>query len=174
MNNLFIKRKIISDYILQDLIYDLQFEEEREAKTNKGVEKEYRSAICKRINSLWYLDYSKLIENFCNEFNPKHIASTLVVKEMEYLKYGISDHFVRHDDVLVSKNPRRFSAITMLSKTDDLEGGDLLLFDKNDYKYSAELDVGETVVFYPSTQHQVTPITCGGREVLVSWVYDRI
>ena len=50
---------------------------------------------------------------------------------MEYLKYGISDHFVRHDDVLVSKNPRRFSAITMLSKTDDLEGGDLLLFDKN-------------------------------------------
>jgi hypothetical protein len=34
MNNLFIKRKIISDYILQDLIYDLQFEEEREATTN--------------------------------------------------------------------------------------------------------------------------------------------
>ena len=93
---------------------------------------------------------------------------------MEYLKYGISDHFVRHDDVLVSKNPRRFSAITMLSKTHDMEGGDLLLFDKNDYKYSAELDVGETVVFYSSTQHQVTPITCGGREVLVSWVFDRI
>ena len=55
-----------------------------------------------------------------------------------------------------------------------MEGGDLLLFDKNDYKYSAELDVGETVVFYSSTDHQVTPITCGGREVLVSWVYDRI
>jgi predicted 2-oxoglutarate/Fe(II)-dependent dioxygenase YbiX len=177
MNNLFIKRKIISDYILQDLIYDLQFEEERAAKTNKGVEKEYRSAIYKRINPLWYLDYSKLIEKFCNEFNPKHIASTLVVKEMEYLKYGISDHFIKHNDVIPDLNHRRirrFSAITMLSKTDDMEGGDLLLFDKNDYKYSAELDVGETVIFYSSTQHQVTPITCGGREVLVSWVYDRI
>jgi predicted 2-oxoglutarate/Fe(II)-dependent dioxygenase YbiX len=96
---------------------------------------------------------------------------------MEYLKYGISDHFIKHTDAISDKKLnriRRFSTVTMLSKTDDLEGGDLLLFDENDDTYNANLEVGETVLFYSSTPHQVTPITCGGREVLVSWVYDRI
>jgi predicted 2-oxoglutarate/Fe(II)-dependent dioxygenase YbiX len=183
MQSLFIKRKLISDHILEDLKYDLSFEKEYAAKittkdsTNNILNLDFRSATSKTINPTWYLDYCKLIEEFCSELNSKHIPSTLVVKEMEYLKYGISDHFKKHIDNSPNKKStkiRRFSTITMLSKTDDLEGGDLLLFDENDDTYNASLEVGETILFYSSTLHQVTPITCGGREVLVSWVYDRI
>ena len=183
MQSLFVKRKLISDNILEDLKYDLSFEKEYAAKittkdpTNNILNLDIRSATSKIIKTSWYLDYCKLIEEFCSELNSKHIASTLIVKEMEYLKYGISDHFKKHTDVISDKKLnriRRFSTVTMLSKTHDLEGGDLLLFDENDDIYNANLEVGETVLFYSSTPHRVTPITCGGREVLVSWVYDLI
>ena len=181
MQSLFVKRKLISNSILDDLKYDLEKINGIDSKiVNTKIsdtKKEIRSSITKRINPSWYLDYCRLIERFCNELNSKHIPSTLIVKEMEYLKYGISDHFIKHTDAISDKKLnriRRFSTVTMLSKTDDLEGGDLLLFDENDDTYNANLEVGETVLFYSSTPHQVTPITCGGREVLVSWVYDRI
>lgn len=174
MSKFFVKREVIPNSILEDLKYDLQFKKEFQAETTRGVDLVARSAIAKRVNPKLFFDYCNIIEKFCSEIDPKHIASTLIVKEIEYLQYGIGGHFVKHDDVVPMKNPRRFSTVTMLSKTDDMEGGDLLLFDKNDNIYNVSLNVGETVVFYSSILHQVTPITCGGREVLVSWVYDRI
>jgi predicted 2-oxoglutarate/Fe(II)-dependent dioxygenase YbiX len=105
----------------------------------------------------------------------KHIPSKLILKEMEYLKYGPTDHFKKHNDSIHNKDPRkirRFSTVTLLSKTEDLEGGNLIIFDKYDSKLEANLEVGETVLFYSSTFHKVTPITKGGREVLVGWIYD--
>lgn len=60
-----------------------------------------------------------------------------------------------------------------MHKTEDLEGGDLIIYDKNGEQINTELEVGETVIFYSSAFHKVTPITKGGREVLVGWIYDR-
>jgi|TARA_R110000772_G_scaffold221174_1_gene331572 predicted 2-oxoglutarate/Fe(II)-dependent dioxygenase YbiX len=178
MKNIFIKHKLIHQNIIDDLTYDLQFEKEKLAtvsyKGKGSIQKEFRSAIVKTVNTKFYFDYCKIIENFCQEFSPNNLAMSLVVKEIEYLKYGISDHFKKHSDVISKVNKRRFSTITMLSKTDNIKGGDLLLYDNNLYKYDVDLQIGETVVFYSDTIHEVTPITCGGREVLVSWVYDRI
>ena len=74
---------------------------------------------------------------------------------------------------MISSVPRRFSTVTLLSKSDDLEGGDLLVYYENENYINTSLEVGETVIFYSSTNHKVTPITKGGREVLVGWIYDR-
>jgi predicted 2-oxoglutarate/Fe(II)-dependent dioxygenase YbiX len=61
----------------------------------------------------------------------------------------------------------------MLSKTDDMVGGQLSVFEE-DKEHVIDLQVGETVVFFSSTWHQVTAVTKGGREVLVAWVYDNL
>jgi predicted 2-oxoglutarate/Fe(II)-dependent dioxygenase YbiX len=176
MNNIFIKDKIIPNYIIEDFIFDLSNLKGKPSSVYMNeieIKENIRSSISKQLDVRNYLDYAKLIEKFCEKLNPIHISSRLVLKELEYLSYGISGHFKIHDDAIPKTNPRRFSSITMLSKTDDMQGGDLILYDKNNNKYYANLQIGETILFYSTTLHEVTPITCGGREVLVGWVYDR-
>jgi predicted 2-oxoglutarate/Fe(II)-dependent dioxygenase YbiX len=178
MTKLFIKDKIIPNYLFEDILYDLQningFKSQIAGDNNINLN--IRNSISKNLNPKEFLDLNRLLENFCQKFDNKHISSTLMVKELEYLKYGISGHFRPHNDVLSNKNPkriRRFTTVTLLSKTDDLEGGNLMVFDKNENAINTMLEVGETILFYSSTTHQVTPIIKGGREALVAWIYDR-
>lgn len=178
MNRLFIKDKIIPNYLFDDILYDLQGIAGYKSKItgDNDIDPNIRNSISKNLKPSEFLDLNKLLENFCKEFNNNHIPSTLMVKELEYLKYGISGHFKPHDDVLPNKNSRRirrFTSVTLLSKTDDLVGGNLMVFDENANAINTNLEVGETVLFYSSTTHQVTPIKKGGREVLVAWIYDR-
>ena len=177
MDTLFVKNKIIPNYLFDDILYDLQNIAEYESKIiNNRIDLNIRNSISKNLKPSDFLDLNKLLENYCREFNSKHISTTLMVKELEYLKYGISGHFKPHDDVLPNTKQnriRRFTAVTLLSKTYDLEGGDLMVFDKNGNAINTMLEVGETILFYSTTLHEVTPITKGGREVLVAWIYDR-
>jgi predicted 2-oxoglutarate/Fe(II)-dependent dioxygenase YbiX len=179
MDSLFIKKRITPQVTIDDMVYDLQFEKELisgvyDSKEGAKVDKTFRSAISKTLNPTHYLDYCNLLTKLANSFSPNHSSNKLVVKELEYLKYGLTDHFKAHtDDIKTGKKRRRFTTITMLSKTDDMVGGELLAFSNKNNKYDVDLQVGETVVFYSSTMHQVLPITCGGREVLVGWIYDR-
>jgi len=175
-DKIYIKNKIIPDYIFEDLLFDLKEIEESEAEVAGGtqlVDKQVRSCVSKWLRYKEYPDICKVLENSCSSIHMKHIPSELICLELQYLKYGISDHFKAHSDVVNGKKPRRFSTVTMLSKTEDLEGGDLIIFDEDGNEINTNIDVGETVVFYSSTLHQVTPITKGGREVLVGWIYDR-
>lgn len=178
MSNLFIKERIIPNYIFDDILYDLQHLVERESLITgpNSVDASIRNSISKNLDPKDFLDLNKLLENYCHDFDNKHIASTLKVKELEHLKYGIAGVFEKHHDVNSSKKQneiRRFTTVTLLSKTDDLEGGDLIVFDDNKNAINTEMEVGETVLFYSSTIHQVTRITKGSREVLVAWIYDR-
>ena len=178
MNKLFVKDKIIPNYLFDDILYDLQNITERESEITgiNNINLNIRNSISKNLKPSEFLDLNKLLENFCQKFDNKHIPSTLMVKELEYLKYGISGHFKPHDDILPNEKQnriRRFTTVTLLSKTNDLEGGNLMVFDENVNAINTKLEVGETVLFYSSTTHQVTPITKGGREVLVAWIYDR-
>jgi predicted 2-oxoglutarate/Fe(II)-dependent dioxygenase YbiX len=177
---MYIKKQIFNNIIFGDLYYDLMQEVGKPASiTNSkmpegAIDVKVRSAVVKKLDPTWYPDFCKEIESLCQEFNSKHIASTLKTRELEYLKYGLSDHFVRHQDAgSRDQRPRRFTSITMLSKTDDLVGGQLSVFDHDNVEHIIDLQVGETVLFYSTTWHQVTALTQGGREVLVAWVYDR-
>jgi predicted 2-oxoglutarate/Fe(II)-dependent dioxygenase YbiX len=179
MNNTFVKDKVIPEYLLQDIIYDFNNIAGRNSdiisNNERKIDKSFRSSISKVVDSKTYPDLNNILTSFCSSLDKKHLPSKLILKEMEYLKYGPTDHFKKHNDVISDKNPkriRRFSTVTLLSKTEDLEGGNLIIFDKYDSKLEANLEVGETVLFYSSTFHKVTPITKGGREVLVGWIYD--
>jgi predicted 2-oxoglutarate/Fe(II)-dependent dioxygenase YbiX len=185
MNKLFVKNKIIPEYLFEDIVYDLQNIKEYESgivdydrsKTPQGrVKKNIRDSFSKNLRPSEFLDLNEILVNYCQELGSHHLPSTLIVKELEYLKYKISGHFKPHHDAIPNENPkkiRRFTTITLLSKTDDLEGGDLIVFDGNTNPINTMLEVGETILFYSTTYHQVTPIKKGGREVLVAWIYDR-
>ena len=179
MNSTFVKGKVIPEYLLQDIIYDFNnIPGINSGIINNGeekIDKNIRSSISKNVDSKTYPDLNNILTSFCSSLDKKHIPSKLILKEMEYLKYGPTDHFKKHNDSIHNKDPRkirRFSTVTLLSKTEDLEGGNLIIFDKYDGKLETNLEVGETVLFYSSTFHQVTPIIKGCREVLVGWIYD--
>ncbi len=179
MNDIFVKGKVIPEYLLQDIIYDLNNITGRKSGVLDDSKESYnesiRSSTSKTIDPETYPDLNNILTKFCSVLDKKYIFTKLILKEMEYLKYGPADHFKKHSDAIYDKNPkeiRRFTTVTLLSKTEDLEGGNLIIFDKYDSKLEANLEVGETVLFYSSTFHKVTPIIKGGREVLVGWIYD--
>jgi predicted 2-oxoglutarate/Fe(II)-dependent dioxygenase YbiX len=90
--------------------------------------------------------------------------------------YETGGHFIKHRDWIGRDgdiyNNRIFSTITLINRSDDLEGGNLLIWDREDGNVTQiELDIGETVIFNSRRFHQVTPIIRGTREVLVAWIY---
>ena len=181
---MFIKKRIMNDILLDDIRYELSDKDERQAAIKssdvsvKGqvVNPEVRSAVLVSLDARHFPDFNKAVEDLCAEFDTKQLASNLQVREMEYLRYGLSDHFRKHQDVGYNskkKQPRRYTSITMLSKTDDMVGGQLSVFE-GDKEHVVDLQVGETVVFFSTSWHQVTAVTKGGREVLVAWVYDKL
>jgi hypothetical protein len=179
MNKDFVKAKVLPECLIQDILYDFGKVAGIESRIyNDGeekIDKSFRSSISKNIPPEFYPDLNKILTTFCQSLHERHFPSTLILREMEYLKYGIGGRFKPHDDAIKHKDPRRirrFSTVTLLSKSDDLEGGELIIFDKYNNELKTNLEVGETVVFYSSTFHKVTPITKGGREVLVGWIYD--
>lgn len=173
---LFIKDRIITDDILEDILYDLNSKPGYLSSVEGDIDKIYyvdqvRNSISKRLKVNEFIDFANKIELICE----KKFNSYFLVKEFEYLKYSEGSHFKKHQDTFPNKNPkkvRRYTSITYLRKSSDLEGGELFLYD-NDNPISANLNVGETIIFPSHIMHSVSKIIKGNREVLVGWIYDR-
>jgi len=190
---LYMKKRILNKILIGDITFDLKNVATHAAKVSNSQYKEgkidnaIRSAIIKRLDPTHFPDFCKDICDYGEEFNPLKKSDDLCIREIEYLKYGLSDHFLKHQDIADGRDrraleleakvrirPRRLTTITMLSKTDDLIGGQLSVWESEHGKeHVIDLQVGETVIFYSTAFHGVTAVTQGGREVLVAWVYDR-
>jgi len=189
---------VISKFITDDLFNDIFFHRDhtssREATvTGKGqgrYKPESRKARIKNISHSDYPDYSKdLVNHMLPLFNESIIPSDYEVNEFNYLIYDEpGNHFVRHRDNDGTKwydmksfsnwkqgeegsSYRTFSAITLMSVSEDLVGGNLILWDDNGEIVRPKLKVKETILFDASRHHQVTPIISGKREALISWIY---
>ena len=113
---------------------------------------EISNAISKEVSRLFSVDVS--------------------VNQADYLFYEKGMFFAKHQDVTIREDggrlqPRVFTTITMLNKSDDFDGGELLLHDEHAIY---DLDVGETVIFRSEVHHEVKPVLSGTREVLVTWL----
>lgn len=104
------------------------------------------------------------------------------VKEMQHLKYQApGDHFRKHIDrtgkdveiTSTTRHDRIFSSSTILHKSDDLEGGEFLIWSKDGSVHTVELEVGDTLFFMSDYWHQILPINKGTRQVLVAWIWKR-
>ena len=156
MEKLYLKRK---DVELQSL-YDMQSENTgwKDATvydSGKGsIDKESRSTLLKR------------------NIKPIHYPDICKVNQFDYLKYGVNDHFKKHKDQHDNelKLSRVFSTSTIIEVSDDLEGGDFIIYDELDTEIRTSLEVGETIFFPSDKFHKVTPVTKGERSVLVAWI----
>jgi len=137
-----------------------------------------RKAEIKEIRPKEFPDVCESILDMIELHRPHLSRENHLVKEFNYLMYEIGGHFVKHKDWLNRENgdPKRnrlFSTITLIDKSEDLDGGDLYIWpEEPDADGSLiELELGETVIFNSMRMHQVTPIVQGTREALVAWIY---
>lgn len=181
MDKLYIKRK---DLNIESL-YDMRDESSsyEDSKVSSGgrikINKETRSSKYKsNVHPLYYPEVCKSLLNMISIWDSTLNPADFYVKEFNYLKYGKGDHFVRHHDhLIINGKPdpkgRVFSTSTIISKSDDLRGGDFIIWDQYDAEYKPSLDVGETIFFSSFTDHQVRKVLQGNREVLVAWILKR-
>tara|TARA_A100001037_G_C15120833_1_gene623723 strand:+ start:138 stop:776 length:639 start_codon:yes stop_codon:yes gene_type:complete len=107
------------------------------------------------------------------------------LNQCDLLYYGKGQHFSLHRDN-DSKDPtanvggagRNWSCSTLIHQSEDLEGGDLLVYGpfsperRETRPRVIRLNIGQSVFFPSHWYHEVTPVTKGERIVLVSWLGD--
>lgn len=127
-------------------------------------------------------EVTNILENMVNIWNPTLDPKRYRAHEFNYIQYGKGHFFKKHRDrisesqdgkTLKSNNVRIFSTSTIISKTDDLEGGEFLIWSGDGLQENINLEVGQTIFFSSTTEHEVTPVIKGVREVLVAWIYER-
>lgn len=173
----YVIKKVLEDYVVEDLKSELKNHKSKisgviNSEKGKTIDLEFRNSLSIPLPRWIFPDICVPLERVGEKFD---YPNKLSVKELEHLSYGLDGKFSKHRDVSedapLSKS-RRLTAITLLSKSEDLEGGMLKVYNTDDTAvYKPNLNVGETIFFYSTTWHEVTPITRGHREVLVCWLY---
>ena len=172
---LYLKRKDISIQSLLDM-KEADSKEEPAGITRDGVQQidqTYRSTTIKKdIFTSNYPDVCNALLQMVNIWDPTLDPKDFVVKEFNYLKYSIGDKFTIHqDDDDKSKNGRVFSSSTIINTSEDLIGGDFVIYDDVQVPHKLDIGPGETIFFRSRTWHQVTEVIKGNREVLVAWIH---
>ena len=178
---LFLKRKDISIQSLYDMRDDLSAYKDSEIAGGgmADINRKFRSSKSKsNISPIHYPEVCKSLLNTMAIWDSTLNPADYFVKEFNYLKYGQGDHFVRHQyhlkiDGERDPNGRVFSTSTIITKSDDLRGGDFIIWDQYNAEHKISLDVGETIFFSSFTDHQVNKVLQCNREVLVAWIYKR-
>jgi len=135
------------------------------------------SMFCRmRIHEAPDINY-KIINTINEKLDEKITIGTHIVSELEFLHYSEGGKFKKHQDVVSNKedNPRVYTTITFLEKSEDLEGGHLRLYEskESDNYTRFKFNVGDTAIFYAGRYHECTEILQGERKVLVGWVHQR-
>jgi len=136
-----------------------------------------------------------MIPDTMNELEEWLGMPELEVAQIDLLEYVKGDHFSLHKDTFSGKkellelNPklkdlskqthlydREVSTSTLIYTSNNLEGGELYLFEDKERNGSQVIDlkVGETIAFPSNTFHEVTKVTEGRRVSLVAWFRKRL
>lgn len=130
----------------------------------EGTMVDYKTRSCKNIQAhpRMYPELTEALESYVNDGS--------FVKQFDFLSYEVGDHFVRHSDNIGNIPDRIWTTITLLERSDDLEGGELNIYLNGDDKETIKFDIGQTVIFRSNIEHEVLPIKNGHRKVLVAWL----
>jgi len=123
-----------------------------------------------------YPDVCNQLLTLINKWDSSKLSDDYIVWKFNYLIYNKGDYYKRHKDIAPVNNIAQstYSTSTLIAKSTDLIGGDLILFDnKNTSLINTDLQVGETVFFDSTTPHKVDPVIKGTREVIISWIYKK-
>lgn len=180
--------KLASNYEVLKL-----FNDEEIAELNRIYDECINERV-KRLHNLFYLDFRSFPASLNYPYKEKLSSHfNMNADRMYYLEYYEGSFTRRHSDA--GEQSQR-TVITMIDKSDDLEGGDTIVylphfkndefeFDVNRYKRDNEeddeqgsniipvvlnLNVGESVTYDANLLHEVALVTKGRRRVLVSWL----
>jgi len=181
MRKLFIKKKIISPEVIQDILSEGEPIVLSGVYSNgkSGYKEHARSSTCIGLHPKEWPDVVNPMRDLMKLFDPFGYSEAYdVMENMEYLKYDLNGRFTKHKDKIDKPNKdntprieRIYSTTTILSKTDDLKGGDFIIYDKSGHPTKVDLDIGDTVMFDSLTDHEVTNINSGIRKSLVVWIH---
>ena len=145
-------------------------------KNGDRLDSDTRSTTLKKVSTQDYPEVNHILLNMVNIWDGTFDPNDYYVGEYNYLKYGEGDHFVRHKDHINQKSGssgRIYSTTTIIKKSDDLVGGDFVIWDDVKMEHTVNLDVGETIFFSSFRDHEVRKVMKGEREVLVAWIYKK-
>lgn len=152
--------------------------------TNPKNQEEYQQMVLDahkhRKSNVCFLDffeYEFLYKKFCTAIH--HVNSTNFnkilygIEPLQFAEYdskyngfyGIHPDARNTDDALT----RSLSFSMQLSKPEEYEGGELLVYDGNT-TYTANKSYGSLTFFDSRLFHEVTPVTSGFRKSIVGWV----
>lgn len=157
--------KLIPDDLIDDLlVYGDTSRQYKVGVMNNG-EKTYnpslRSTTGIRINPKLFTEVNELLETYIDDDS--------VVNQFDFLIYHKGDFYRRHVDTFSEphlKDARVWTTITMLERSEDLEGGGLIVGDSD----PIHLKNGETIIFKSNLEHEALEVLQGTRKVLVAWL----
>ena len=119
--------------------------------------------IIKTIDNFFYDNlYSEIKSNFSDiKYREKW--------KLGHYNYEDNGFYNLHTDTAGDTKYRKTSCVTMLSNSDDYEGGELHF---PDLGKKFKLDKGDVIIFDSSLLHGVYPVTKGERNVLISFFFD--
>lgn len=114
-----------------------------------------------------------IFPEYCEEIET-YFNNECKVTQLDCLVYYVGYHFAKHLDSRDYNFRREWSTITLLDKSPDLEGGDLIIYNSESDETGSvvKLDVGDTILFKSNeVYHQVNKVTSGWRRSLVTWLF---
>lgn len=181
----YIKKRIFDDEqisLLEDLMSKGTYKKGGVSNYSSGgqneqgviLEEEARKCVISTFNVMYYPDISSSLIKFISSTNPNVETSTHFAKELQFIRYEKGGKFIMHRDTNnYDLKPRLYTTITMMKRSSDLRGGDLLLFDdKTLTPHKVQFENYETVAFQSNILHECTEILEGTRTILIGWIYE--
>lgn len=149
MKELFVKRKLITQYEIDQLMFywhdDIMF-------------RDTRQPIIKNEYPEFLEDFRNRCVQYMNEYNGEQYK---IHTERGWI-YAKGAKFEKHHDRNFPN--REITCLTLIHKSNDLDGGQFLVYDhQQDEGIDSELEVGETIFFDSGSYHEVLPILKGWR-----------
>ena len=161
---------VLSQQSIDELldIVDSEVFTSSDAKIYKRYDLDHNWRITKKID----VNYP-LFPDICKEIED-WVGDGTIVRQLDLLIYNVGGRFREHTDnggAAISKE-RIHSTSTLLEISDDLVGGDLVLYEDGELNGATTVDlkVGETLLFSPQRWHEVTEVTQGKRICMVAWL----
>ena len=148
MKDLFIKKRLITQSELDHLMFywhdDIMFKDTRQPII-KNEYPEFLEAFRKRM-----VDYMS-----------HHNDTQYKIHTERGWIYAKGAKFEKHHDRNFPN--REITCLTLVHKSNDLDGGEFVVYDSQDIGIDSELEVGETIFFDSGSYHEVLPVLKGWR-----------
>ena len=167
----YIRKFVLDDRDIKDLIeyskVTPSFLSVVTENTESNIQPKYsnlRTSIQWKMKVSMWTEINTKIESIVNDGTK--------VNQLDFIYYDVGGRFAKHKDLHSHPDLKQFrtwSSSTLINKSNDLIGGELILYE-GDNKKVIDLQIGETVLFPSSMLHEVSEVTKGERTSLVGWL----